>query len=58
MACGFDMKFHYVLAGWEGSTTNAIVLWSALNRGDKLKVLDGNLNKLIHLHPLENLTYI
>ncbi|RWR86070.1 putative nuclease HARBI1 isoform X1 [Cinnamomum micranthum f. kanehirae] len=41
MACGFDMKFHYVLAGWEGSATDATVLWSTLNRGDRLKVPDG-----------------
>ncbi|XXG63091.1 hypothetical protein AAC387_Pa05g1353 [Persea americana] len=41
MAYGFDMKFHYVLTGWEGSATDATVLWSALNRGDRLKVPDG-----------------
>lgn len=28
---GFDMRFHYVLAGWEGSASNSRVLYSALN---------------------------
>ncbi|KAF3772666.1 hypothetical protein EJ110_NYTH56877 [Nymphaea thermarum] len=27
---GFDMRFHYILAGWEGSATDARVLHSAL----------------------------
>ncbi|RWR86250.1 LOW QUALITY PROTEIN: putative nuclease HARBI1 [Cinnamomum micranthum f. kanehirae] len=34
MASGFDMKFQYVLAGWEGSATDATVLFSTLNKGD------------------------
>ncbi|RWR74269.1 DDE_4 domain-containing protein [Cinnamomum micranthum f. kanehirae] len=41
MACGFDMLFHYVLAGWEGSAADVTVLFSALNRGDRLAVSDG-----------------
>ncbi|RWR83492.1 transposon protein, putative, CACTA, En/Spm sub-class [Cinnamomum micranthum f. kanehirae] len=41
MACGFDMLFHYVLAGWEGSAADATVLFSTLNRGDRLAVSDG-----------------
>ncbi|KAF3774651.1 putative nuclease [Nymphaea thermarum] len=28
---GFDMRFHYVLAGWEGSATDSRVLYSALD---------------------------
>ncbi|XP_031474036.1 uncharacterized protein LOC116246345 [Nymphaea colorata] len=28
---GFDMRFHYVLAGWEGNATNSRVLYSALD---------------------------
>ena len=35
---GFDMRFHYILAGWEGSATDARVLYSALED---------------NLHPLE-----
>ncbi|KAF3785633.1 hypothetical protein EJ110_NYTH27101, partial [Nymphaea thermarum] len=28
---GFDMRFHYVFAGWEGSATDSRVLYSALD---------------------------
>ncbi|CAN6459391.1 unnamed protein product [Victoria cruziana] len=28
---GFDMRFHYVLTGWEGSATNSGVLYSTLD---------------------------
>ncbi|CAN6452133.1 unnamed protein product [Victoria cruziana] len=28
---GFDMRFHYVKAGWEGSATDSRVLYSALD---------------------------
>ncbi|RWR76423.1 putative nuclease HARBI1 [Cinnamomum micranthum f. kanehirae] len=41
MASGFDKKFQYVLARWEGSATDATVLFSTLNRGDILAVPDG-----------------
>ncbi|KAK6142304.1 hypothetical protein DH2020_022652 [Rehmannia glutinosa] len=40
-ACSFDMKFHYVLAGWEGSVPDMRVLYSALTRRNKLEVPDG-----------------
>ncbi|KAK4420965.1 hypothetical protein Salat_2047000 [Sesamum alatum] len=40
-ACSFDMKFHYVLAGWEGSAPDMQVLNSALTRRNKLEVPDG-----------------
>ncbi|KAL0301402.1 UNVERIFIED_CONTAM: hypothetical protein Sradi_6417000 [Sesamum radiatum] len=40
-ACSFDMKFHYVLAGWEGSAPDMRVLNSALTRHRKLEVPDG-----------------
>ncbi|KAG8364745.1 hypothetical protein BUALT_Bualt18G0030600 [Buddleja alternifolia] len=40
-ACSFDMKFHYVLAGWEGSAPDIRVLNSALSRRNKLEVPDG-----------------
>ncbi|XP_058076410.1 uncharacterized protein LOC131224998 [Magnolia sinica] len=33
-ACTFDMKFTYVLAGWEGSASDARVLHNALTRSD------------------------
>ncbi|XP_059658630.1 uncharacterized protein LOC132304951 [Cornus florida] len=38
-ACSFDMKFTYVLLGWEGTTSDSRVMASALKRnGDKLKL--------------------
>ncbi|CAI9290542.1 unnamed protein product [Lactuca saligna] len=40
-ACSFDMKFHYVLAGWEGSASDIRVLNSALTRQNKLQVPEG-----------------
>ncbi|KAJ3698464.1 hypothetical protein LUZ61_002169 [Rhynchospora tenuis] len=41
VACSFDMKFTYVLAGWEGSAHDSTVLQDALHRDDKLKVPQG-----------------
>ncbi|KAI3823072.1 hypothetical protein L1987_04498 [Smallanthus sonchifolius] len=40
-ACSFNMKFHYVLAGWEGSAPDIKVLNSALTRKNKLEVPEG-----------------
>ncbi|KAK6921273.1 Harbinger transposase-derived nuclease domain [Dillenia turbinata] len=40
-ACSFDLKFHYVLAGWEGSAADMRVLNSALTRRNKLQVPEG-----------------
>lgn len=40
-ACSFDMKFQYVLAGWEGSASDLRVLNSALTRQNKLQVPEG-----------------
>ncbi|XP_030455467.1 protein ANTAGONIST OF LIKE HETEROCHROMATIN PROTEIN 1 [Syzygium oleosum] len=40
-ACSFDLKFHYVLAGWEGSASELRVLHSALTRNNKLQVPEG-----------------
>ncbi|CAL5445288.1 unnamed protein product [Camellia sinensis] len=36
-SCSFDLKFHYVLAGWEGSAADLRVLNSALTRRNKLQ---------------------
>lgn len=41
--CTQDMKFIYVLAGWEGSAADNRVLLDGLNRTHGLKVPDGNL---------------
>lgn len=43
-ACSFDLKFHYVLAGWEGSCTDLQVFNSAITRTNKLQVPEGNIN--------------
>jgi hypothetical protein len=37
-AVDFDLKFTYVLAGWEGSTHDALILADALERDDGLRV--------------------
>ena len=38
----FALKFTYVLAGWEGSAHDALILANALEREDGLKVPTGN----------------
>ncbi|XLU25275.1 hypothetical protein S245_061341, partial [Arachis hypogaea] len=38
-ACDFDMKFTYVLTGWEGTAPDSKVLKNALSRSDNLKLL-------------------
>ncbi|KAG5233882.1 nuclease HARBI [Salix suchowensis] len=40
-ACSFDLRFHYVLAGWEGSASDLRVLNSALTRRNNLQVPEG-----------------
>ena len=51
-AIDFDLKFTYVLAGWEGSAHDATILADALEREDGLRVAQGNelnwLYKSIH----------
>lgn len=42
VAVDFDLKFTYILAGWEGSAHNATVLTDALEREDGLRVPLGN----------------
>ena len=42
VACTFDLKFTYVLAGWEGSAHDSRILEDALDRADKLKIPQGN----------------
>ncbi|RDX78121.1 hypothetical protein CR513_41651, partial [Mucuna pruriens] len=37
-ACSFDLKFQYVLAGWEGSATDLQVFNSAITRQNKLHI--------------------
>ncbi|KAF7822226.1 putative nuclease HARBI1 [Senna tora] len=40
-ACSFDLKFHYVLAGWEGSASDFQVFNSAIMRRNRLQVPEG-----------------
>ena len=41
-AVDFDLKFTHVLAGWEGSAHDALILTNALERDDGLTVPTGN----------------
>jgi hypothetical protein len=41
-AVDFDLRFTYVLAGWEGSAHEALILADAIQRPDGLKVPQGN----------------
>jgi len=41
-AVDFDLRFTYVLAGWEGAAHDALVLRDALERENGLRVPQGN----------------
>jgi hypothetical protein len=41
-AVDFDLKFTYILTGWEGSAHDATILADALEREDGLRVAQGN----------------
>ena len=41
-AVDFDLRFTYVLAGWEGAAHDALVLQDALERENGLRVPQGN----------------
>ena len=38
----FDLKFTYVLAGWEGSARDALILADAIKRNDGFTVPEDN----------------
>lgn len=40
-ACNFDMKFTYVLAGWEGTASDSRILKDALTKEDPLIIPEG-----------------
>lgn len=40
-ACTFDLKFTYVLTGWEGTASDSRIIKNALSREDKLKIPQG-----------------
>jgi hypothetical protein len=43
-AVNFDLKFTYVLAGWEGSAHDALILADAIQRDDGFTIPAGNCN--------------
>ena len=44
VACLFDLKFTYVLPGWEGTASDSRIIKSALIRNNNLKIPLGKLN--------------
>ena len=43
-ACSFDLKFTYVLPGWEGTTSDSRIIKSSLTINDNLKIPQGKFN--------------
>jgi hypothetical protein len=43
-ACLFDLKFTYILPGWEGTASDLRIIKNALTRNDNLKISQGNFN--------------
>ena len=43
-ACSFDLKFTYVLLGWEGTTSYSRIIKSVLTRNDNLKISQEKFN--------------
>ena len=41
-ACDFNMRFTYVLPGWEGTASDSRIIKNALSREDKLIIPRGN----------------
>ncbi|XP_028949351.1 uncharacterized protein [Malus domestica] len=53
--CTHDLKFVYVLSGWEGSATASRVLGDAVTRANGLKVPTGKIDKMyMAVDPEEN----
>lgn len=49
-AVDFDLKFTYVLTGWEGSAHDALILADALERDDGLRVPQGILDNYVEIY--------
>lgn len=49
-ACGFDMKFTYVLPGWEGTASDSRIIKDALVREDKLMIPKGRQVDYFHIY--------
>ena len=41
-ACSFDLKFTYILPGWEGTASDSKIMKNALNQSYPLKIPEGN----------------
>ena len=50
-AVDFDLRFTYVLVGWERSAHDALILADALERDDGLRVSQNLLRNRAHMHP-------
>lgn len=48
--CGPDLRYIYVLPGWEGSAGDSRVLRDALRRQNCLQVPNGNIMKMVILY--------
>ncbi|XP_050226165.1 uncharacterized protein LOC126675554 [Mercurialis annua] len=53
-ACSFDLKFTYVLPGWEGSASDSRILENSLTREDKLKIPKGKFYLVDAGYPLRS----
>jgi hypothetical protein len=51
----FDLRFTFVVAGWEGTAHDALILRDALERLNGLRVSEGKI-KFVYLIPLD-MTY-
>ena len=49
VAVVFDLKFTYILAGWEGSAHDATILADAIERDDGFTIPQGNCTNKIML---------
>jgi len=54
-AVDFDLRFTYVLAGWEGTAHDAVVLSDALERVNGLRVPEGNNTILVASTLMDNI---
>jgi hypothetical protein len=51
----FDLRFTFVVAGWEGTAHDALILRDALERLNGIRVSEGKI-KFVYLIPLD-MTY-
>lgn len=49
-ACTFDLKFTYILTGWEGTASDSRIIKNALIREDKLRIPKGNMTLIFNVY--------